>query len=39
MVMPGIHDVHVHPLEAASDNFQFILKDTETDPEDYATDI
>ena len=33
MVMPGIHDVHLHPLEAASDNFQFILNKTETDPE------
>ncbi|MFK5879465.1 MAG: amidohydrolase [Flavobacteriaceae bacterium] len=39
MVMPGIHDVHLHPLEAASDNFQFILNETETDPENYASDI
>lgn len=39
MVMPGIHDVHVHPLEAASENFQFILNETETDPENYASDI
>jgi len=39
MIMPGIHDVHLHPLEAASDNFQFILNDSETDPENYASDI
>ncbi|MDW3195079.1 MAG: amidohydrolase [Cytophagales bacterium] len=39
MVMPGIHDVHLHPLEAASDNFRFILDGTETDPENYARDI
>lgn len=39
MVMPGIHDVHVHPLEAASDNFQFILNDSETDAENYRSDI
>ncbi len=39
MVMPGIHDVHVHPLEAASENFQFVLNQTETDPENYASDI
>ena len=39
MVMPGIHDVHLHPLEAASDNFQFILNKTETDPENYAPAI
>lgn len=39
MVIPGIHDVHVHPLEAASDNFQFILDVLETDPENYAPTI
>ncbi|MEQ9265983.1 MAG: amidohydrolase [Balneolaceae bacterium] len=39
MLMPGIHDVHVHPLEAASENFQFILNETETNPENYASDI
>jgi len=39
MVMPGIHDVHMHPLEAASNNFQFTLNETETDPERYSTDI
>jgi len=39
MLMPGIHDVHVHPLEAASDNFQFVLNTSEVDPENYVTSI
>ncbi len=39
MVMPGIHDVHLHPLEAASDNFQFTLNEEEEDPENYAAEI
>jgi predicted amidohydrolase YtcJ len=39
MMMPGIHDVHMHPLEAASENFKFILDDAETDPENYADDV
>lgn len=39
MIMPGFHDVHLHPLEAASDNFQFILNQSETNPENYAADI
>lgn len=34
-MMPGIHDVHLHPLEAASKNFQFILDDSVEDPEEY----
>lgn len=38
-VMPGIHDVHLHPLEAVTDNFQFIVGDDIEDPEDYANDI
>ncbi len=36
MILPGIHDVHVHPLEAASENFQFSLSPEETDPENYV---
>lgn len=39
MMMPGIHDVHLHPLEAASDNFQFIVNEGVTDPEDYGLDV
>lgn len=38
-VMPGIHDIHLHPLEASSENFQFIIDIEETDPENYASDI
>ncbi len=38
-IMPGIHDVHLHPLEAATDNFQFIVDDSVTDPEEYANDV
>lgn len=38
-LMPGIHDVHLHPLEAASENFKFILEDSETDPENYADNV
>lgn len=37
--MPGIHDVHLHPLEAATNNFQFIVDDTVEDPEEYADDV
>lgn len=36
MVMPGIHDVHMHPLEAASENYKFILDENIGDPEDFA---
>lgn len=39
MVMPGIHDVHLHPLEAASTNFKFLLDVLEPDPENYSFDI
>lgn len=38
-MMPGIHDVHLHPLEAATENFQFILDDGIENPEWYADDI
>lgn len=39
MIMPGIHDVHLHALEAASENFQFILPENVSDPESYAAKI
>lgn len=39
MMMPGIHDVHLHALEAASENFQFTLDENITDPENYASAI
>ena len=38
-VMPGIHDVHLHPLEAASKNFNFIVDDEIEDSEEYADEI
>ncbi len=38
-MMPGLHDVHLHPLEAATSNFQFILDDAVENPEDYAVDV
>ena len=39
MVMPGIHDVHQHPLEAGSDNFQFVLNENVSSPESYRPGI
>jgi hypothetical protein len=38
-MMPGIHDVHMHPLEAATENFKFILDDSESDPENYIDEV
>ncbi len=38
-VMPGIHDVHIHPLEAASQAITFELNSQETNPELFARDI
>jgi len=38
-MMPGIHDVHMHPFEAASDNFKFTVDVDAEDPEDYLTAI
>lgn len=38
-IMPGIHDVHMHPLEAASQNFNFLLSEDIEDPEDFADDV
>ncbi|MCR9155326.1 MAG: amidohydrolase [Bacteroidetes bacterium] len=39
MVMPGIHDVHLHPMEAASTNFQFSLSANISDPENYKAEV
>ncbi|MEP1779433.1 amidohydrolase [Reichenbachiella sp.] len=39
MVMPGIHDVHTHPLEAGTRNVHFTLEAVETNPENYASEI
>ncbi len=39
VVIPGIHDVHLHPLEASSENFLFVLDQDETNAENYVSDI
>lgn len=39
LVLPGIHDVHMHPLEASSSNFDFTIDDSETDAENYKSDV
>lgn len=39
LVLPGFHDVHIHPLESASDNFAFQLDENETDAENYASAV
>ena len=39
MMMPGIHDVHMHPLEAGSDNFDFTLDPAETNIQVYKSEI
>lgn len=38
-VMPGLHDVHLHPLEAASENVQFEVDLRVTDPANYVPAI
>ena len=38
-MMPGIHDVHTHPLEASSSNFNFTVDENITDPEDFFGEI
>ena len=39
MVMPGIHDVHIHPIESASENTLFELSVDELNPEKFADSI
>jgi len=39
MVMPGFHDVHIHPLESGSNNNHFALDYEEEDPENYISAI
>ncbi len=38
-MMPGIHDVHTHPLEASTDNFDFTVDTEETDAEKFADKV
>lgn len=35
LVLPGIHDVHMHPMEVGSANNHFVISDEETNPENY----
>ncbi|MEW6982028.1 amidohydrolase [Colwelliaceae bacterium 6471] len=39
MMMPGIHDVHMHPIESASENTHFSINVEETDAENFIDDI
>ncbi len=39
MIMPGFHDVHIHPLESGSDNNHFELNIDQTNPEKYIAVI
>ena len=37
MMMPGFHDVHIHPIESASENTLFTLDTEQSDAEQFAT--
>lgn len=39
MMMPGIHDVHIHPLESGSDATHFSLDENEYNIENYIDEI
>ncbi|KGJ95914.1 amidohydrolase [Colwellia psychrerythraea] len=39
MLMPGFHDVHMHPIESASENTQFAISVEETNPENFIQSI
>ena len=39
MMMPGFHDVHIHPIESASENTLFTLDTEELDAENFASVI
>lgn len=39
MMMPGFHDVHIHPIESASENTLFGLNTEQTNPENFANAI
>ncbi|WP_233520495.1 amidohydrolase [Flocculibacter collagenilyticus] len=39
MMMPGIHDVHIHPLESGSDATHFSLNEHESNAENYIDEI
>jgi len=35
MMMPGFHDVHIHPIESGSENTHFSIDTFETNPENF----
>ena len=39
MMMPGFHDVHIHPIESGSDNTHFALDIEQTNPRRYINTI
>ncbi|WP_237277657.1 amidohydrolase [Tenacibaculum ovolyticum] len=39
VVLPGFHDVHMHPMEVGSTTTTFVLKENETNAENYITTI
>lgn len=39
MMMPGFHDVHIHPIESGSENTQFILDTNELNAENFIDQI
>ena len=39
LVLPGIHDVHMHPMEVGSTTTSFALSEVETNAENYKTAI
>lgn len=39
MMMPGFHDVHMHPIESASENTQFAISVDETNSENFIASI
>jgi hypothetical protein len=39
VVLPGFHDVHMHPMEVGSTTTTFALKENETNAENYITTI
>ncbi len=39
MMMPGFHDVHIHPIESGSENTKFVLDTDEQDAENFIDEI
>jgi predicted amidohydrolase YtcJ len=39
MLMPGFHDVHMHPIESGSENTHFSINTNETNPENFIPAI